>query len=207
MNLIEEMVKYLISYIFEHASEELEFFDKFVALGKIEQLRNLLNSKIHICEYAEAVRIIQEADFQFENRLEFGGDLATEHEKYLTDVYFRGPVFVINWPKDIKAFYMRLNDDNKTVAAVDLLVPGSGELVGGSQREERLEVLEKRMKEMGVPADEMQWYLDLRRYGGTVHSGFGLGFERLMMYVTRVANIRDVIPYPPLQNCRLLIKG
>jgi len=202
MNLIEEMVKYLISYIFEHASEELEFFDKFVALGKIEQLRNLLNSKIHVCEYAEAVRIIQEADFQFENRLEFGGDLATEHEKYLTDVYFRGPVFVINWPKDIKAFYMRLNDDNKTVAAVDLLVPGSGELVGGSQREERLEVLEKRMKEMGVPADEMQWYLDLRRYGGTVHSGFGLGFERLVMYVTGVENIRDVIPFPrTYKNC------
>ena len=132
----------------------------------------------------------------------FGNDLATEHEKYLTDVHFKGPVFVTNWPKDIKAFYMRLNDDQVTVAAVDLLVPGSGELVGGSQREERYDVLVQRMKEMGVPASELKWYLDLRKYGGTKHSGFGLGFERLIMYVTGVENIRDVIPFPRTpKNC------
>lgn len=202
MDLIEEMVKYLINYLFENASEELEFFDKFVAPGKIVQLQNLLHSKIKICEYSDAVKIIQEADFKFENRMKFGDDLATEHEKYLTDVHFKAPVFVINWPKEIKAFYMRLNDDGKTVAAVDLLVPGSGELVGGSQREERLDVLERKMKEMGVPVDEMKWYLDLRRFGGTKHSGFGLGFERLIMYATGVENIRDVIPFPRTpRNC------
>ncbi|HEY8396216.1 MAG TPA: asparagine--tRNA ligase [Bacilli bacterium] len=202
MDLIEEMVKYLINYLFENASEELEFFDKFVAPGKIVQLQNLLHSKIKICEYSDAVKIIQEADYKFENRMKFGDDLATEHEKYLTDVHFKAPVFVINWPKEIKAFYMRLNDDGKTVAAVDLLVPGSGELVGGSQREERLDVLERKMKEMGVPVDEMKWYLDLRRFGGTKHSGFGLGFERLIMYATGVENIRDVIPFPRTpRNC------
>ena len=202
MDLIEEMIKFLIRQVFEGAKEELEFFDNFVSPGKIEQLWKLLDSKIHVCEYEDAVKIIQKADHDFEHKISFGDDLATEHEKYLTDVHFKGPVFVINWPKEIKAFYMRLNDDNKTVAAVDLLVPGSGELVGGSQREERLELLERRMAEMGVPAEEMQWYLDLRRFGGTVHSGFGLGFERMVMYVTGVENIRDVIPFPrTYRNC------
>ena len=201
MDLIEEMIKFLIRQVFEGAKEELEFFDNFVSPGKIER-RKLLDSKIHVCEYEDAVKIIQKADHDFEHKISFGDDLATEHEKYLTDVHFKGPVFVINWPKEIKAFYMRLNDDNKTVAAVDLLVPGSGELVGGSQREERLELLERRMAEMGVPAEEMQWYLDLRRFGGTVHSGFGLGFERMVMYVTGVENIRDVIPFPrTYRNC------
>lgn len=202
MNLIENMLKYVIKYILENGKDEMNFFENFVCKGKIQQLQELLNSKIHICEYKDAVRICKESGKKFDNRLEYGDDLSTEHEKYLTDDYFKGPVFVTNWPKDIKAFYMRLNDDNETVAAVDLLVPGSGELVGGSQREERLEVLLQRMKDMNVPAKEMEWYLDLRRFGGTKHSGFGLGFERLIMYVTGVENIRDVIPYPRTpKNC------
>ena len=202
MNLIENMLKYVIKYILENGKDEMNFFENFVCKGKIQQLQELLNSKIHICEYKDAVRICKESGKKFDNRLEYGDDLSTEHEKYLTDDYFKGPVFVTNWPKDIKAFYMRLNDDNETVAAVDLLVPGSGELVGGSQREERLDVLLQRMKDMNVPAKEMEWYLDLRRFGGTKHSGFGLGFERLIMYVTGVENIRDVIPYPRTpKNC------
>ncbi len=202
MNLIENMLKYVIKYILENGKDEMNFFENFVCKGKIQQLQELLNSKIHICEYKDAVRICKESGKKFDNRLEYGDDLSTEHEKYLTDDYFKGPVFVTNWPKDIKAFYMRLNDDNETVAAVDVLVPGSGELVGGSQREERLDVLLQRMKDMNVPAKEMEWYLDLRRFGGTKHSGFGLGFERLIMYVTGVENIRDVIPYPRTpKNC------
>ena len=202
MNLIENLLKYVIKYILENGKDEMNFFENFVCKGKIQQLQELLNSKIHICEYKDAVRICKESGKKFDNRLEYGDDLSTEHEKYLTDDYFKGPVFVTNWPKDIKAFYMRLNDDNETVAAVDLLVPGSGELVGGSQREERLDVLLQRMKDMNVPAKEMEWYLDLRRFGGTKHSGFGLGFERLIMYVTGVENIRDVIPYPRTpKNC------
>lgn len=202
MNLIENMLKYVIKYILENGKDEMNFFENFVCKGKLQQLQELLNSKIHICEYKDAVRICKESGKKFDNRLEYGDDLSTEHEKYLTDDYFKGPVFVTNWPKDIKAFYMRLNDDNETVAAVDLLVPGSGELVGGSQREERLDVLLQRMKDMNVPAKEMEWYLDLRRFGGTKHSGFGLGFERLIMYVTGVENIRDVIPYPRTpKNC------
>lgn len=202
MNLIENMLKYVIKYILENGKDEMNFFENFVCKGKIQQLQELLNSKIHICEYKDAVRICKESGKKFDNRLEYGDDLSTEHEKYLTDDYFKGPVFVTNWPKDIKAFYMRLNDDNETVAAVDLLVPGSGELVGGSQREERLDVLLQRMNDMNVPAKEMEWYLDLRRFGGTKHSGFGLGFERLIMYVTGVENIRDVIPYPRTpKNC------
>ena len=200
MNLVEEMIKYVIKYILENAREELEFFDAFVSPGKIKQLETLVNSKIYICEYKDAIEILSKVN-KF-NNVAFGNDLATEHEKYLTDVHFKGPVFVTNWPKDIKAFYMRLNDDQVTVAAVDLLVPGSGELVGGSQREERYDVLVQRMKEMGVPASELKWYLDLRKYGGTKHSGFGLGFERLIMYVTGVENIRDVIPFPRTpKNC------
>jgi asparaginyl-tRNA synthetase len=202
MELVEEMIKYVINYILEHANEELVFFDQFVYPGKLKQLTDLVNSKIHICEYRDAIKILQDSKQKFDNLIYYGSDLATEHEKYLTDVHFKAPVFVINWPKEIKAFYMRLNDDNETVAAVDLLVPGSGELVGGSQREERLDVLLERMEEMKIPVDEMQWYLDLRRYGGTKHAGFGLGFERLVMYVTGVENIRDVLPYARTpKNC------
>lgn len=202
MNLVEAMLKYVISYILENAKDEMEFFEQFVCPGKIKQLKDLVASKISICEYRKAVEIIKEANKKFDNRLEYGDDLATEHEKYLTDDYFKGPVFVTNWPKEIKAFYMRLNDDQQTVAAVDLLVPGSGELVGGSQREERLDVLLARMKEMHLPTEEMQWYINLRKFGGTKHAGFGLGFERLIMYVTGVENIRDVLPYPRTpKNC------
>ncbi len=202
MELIEKMLKYVIKYVLENGKDEMNFFENFVCKGKIKQLQDLLNSKIHICEYKNAVKVCKESGKKFDNALEYGDDLSTEHEKYLTDEYYKGPVFVTNWPKDIKAFYMRLNDDNETVAAVDLLVPGSGELVGGSQREERLDVLLNRMKEMNVPAKDMEWYLDLRRFGGTKHAGFGLGFERLIMYVTGVENIRDVIPYPRTpKNC------
>ncbi|HHX79291.1 MAG TPA: asparagine--tRNA ligase [Acholeplasmataceae bacterium] len=200
MALIEDMVKYVINYVLIHAKEELEFFDHFVYKGKIKQLEALVNSKIKICEYKDAIKILQDSKVDFENKPEYGEDIATEHEKYLTDIFYKGPVFVINWPKDIKAFYMRLNDDNETVAAVDLLVPGSGELVGGSQREERLDYLLKRMEEMNVPLEGMEWYVNLRKYGGNKHAGFGLGFERLVMYVTGVENIRDVIPYPRTPN-------
>ena len=202
MNLVEAMLKYVITYILENAKDEMEFFEQFVCPGKMKQLQDLIASKISICEYRQAIEIIKNSHRKFDNRLEYGDDLATEHEKYLTDDHFKGPVFVTNWPKEIKAFYMRLNDDQQTVAAVDLLVPGSGELVGGSQREERLDVLLSRMKEMHIPTEEMQWYINLRKFGGTKHAGFGLGFERLIMYVTGVENIRDVLPYPRTpKNC------
>jgi len=202
MLLVEDMIKYVVNYVLENSPEEIEFIDKFVSPGKMKQLQNLIKSKMHICEYKDAINILKEAKVKFENVINYGDDLATEHEKYLTDIHYKSPVFIINWPKEIKAFYMRLNDDNKTVAAMDLLVPGSGELVGGSQREERFDILVNRMKEMNIPIDEMKWYLDLRKYGGTKHAGFGLGFERLIMYVTGVENIRDVIPYPRTpKNC------
>ncbi|HBP26085.1 MAG TPA: asparagine--tRNA ligase [Acholeplasmatales bacterium] len=202
MDLVEDMVKYVIKYILDQASEELEFFDKFVYPGKIKQLSDLIASPIVRCDYKDAVTILEKGNDQFENKIKYGDDLASEHERYLTDVHFRGPVFVVNWPQEIKAFYMRLNDDGVTVAAADLLVPGSGELVGGSQREERYDVLMAKMAALGIPAEGMEWYLDLRKYGGTKHSGFGLGFERLVMYVTGVENIRDVLPYPRTpKNC------
>ncbi len=202
MDLIEKMLKYVIKYILKHAKDELNFFDEFVYPGKIKQLENLVNSKIVRCNYQEAIKILQNANRKWENKIEYGSDLASEHEKYLTDEYFKAPVFVTNWPEEIKAFYMRLNDDNKTVAAVDLLVPGSGELVGGSQREERLDVLLKRMEKMNISTKGMEWYINLRRYGGVYHSGFGLGFERLIMYVTGIENIRDVLPFPRTpRNC------
>jgi len=202
MDLVEDMIKYIVKYILENAAEELEFFDKFVYPGKLKQLQDLLASPIVRCDYQDAVEILQKHNDRFENKIQYGDDLASEHERYLTDVHFHGPCFVVNWPKEIKAFYMRLNDDGKTVAAADLLVPGSGELVGGSQREERYDVLFAKMEALGVPVEGMEWYLDLRKYGGTKHSGFGLGFERLVMYVTGVENIRDVLPYPRTpKNC------
>ena len=202
MQLIEDMVKHVVNYILENAKEEIEFFDKFVCPGKKAQLEALVKSHVAECTHHEAIEILKKAGDIFENKPEFGEDLATEHEKYLTDVYFKAPVFVTNWPKEIKAFYMRLNDDNKTVAAVDLLVPGAGELVGGSQREERLDLLLERMNELEMKIEPLDWYVDLRRYGGVKHSGFGLGFERLIMYVTGMDNIRDVIPYPRTpKNC------
>lgn len=202
MNIIEDMVKYVVKYALDNCKEEMAFFDSLVYPGKIKQLESLLSSDIVRLDYKDAIEIFKKSNHNFEVNISYGDDLTTEHEKYLTDEYFKSPVFVTNWPKEIKAFYMRVNDDNKTVAAVDLLVPGSGELVGGSQREERLDVLLQRMNEMGVPKDSMQWYTNLRKYGGTHHAGFGLGFERLVMYVTGVENIRDVIPYPRTpRNC------
>ena len=202
MQVVEDMVKFLIRYVFEKCPEEMVFFDKFVELGLTDRLLNVLNSPFARVKHKEAIDILLASGVKFENTPRHGQDINTEHEKYLTEKHFKSPVFVIDWPKDIKAFYMRMNDDGQTVAAMDLLVPGSGELVGGSQREERLDYLIKRMDELHIPKDDLEWYLDLRRYGGCVHSGFGMGFERLIMYLTGVENIRDVIPFPRTpKNC------
>jgi len=203
--LAEAMVKYIIEYVFKQAPEEMEFFNKWVDESHtlIDRLTLVKDSNFKRLPYTEAIDILLaavEKGKKFENDVFWGVDLATEHERYLTDEYFKAPIFVTNYPKDIKAFYMRLNDDGKTVAAADMLVPGIGELIGGSQREERLDVLEARMDEMGVPKDELEWYLDLRRFGGVPHAGFGLGFERMIMYITGVENIRDVIPFPRTPN-------
>ncbi|MFP4286240.1 MAG: asparagine--tRNA ligase [Candidatus Izemoplasmataceae bacterium] len=201
MDLAEEMVKYLIQYVLTHAKEEMAFFNKFVQKGLFDKLNNVLNTPFKRITHKEAITILKDSNKPFENTPEFGQDLATEHEKFLVS-HFNGPVFVTDWPKDIKAFYMRLNDDNETVAAMDLLVPGSGELIGGSQREERLEYLIKRMNEMHIDEKELWWYLDLRKYGTTPHAGYGLGFDRMLMYLTGVENIRDVIPFPRTpRNC------
>lgn len=196
MDLAEDMVKYVVSYVMENAKEELEFFNNFVEKGLLEKLDNVVNSEFGRISYTEAIDILMKNNDNFEYKVKWGTDIQTEHERYLSEKIFKKPVFAVNYPKEIKAFYMRMNEDNKTVAAMDLLVPGIGELIGGSQREERLEFLEKRMEEMGVPKDNMWWYLELRKYGGVKHSGFGLGFERLIMYLTGMSNIRDVIPFP-----------
>lgn len=202
MVVAENMVKHIIKDVFEKLPEEMEFFDKFVEPGLIKRLKNVLEKPFARVTHYDAIEILLNSGKKFQNKPKHGEDIYTEHEKYLTDEHFDSPVFVTNWPKDIKAFYMRINDDDKTVAAMDLLVPGSGELIGGSQREERLELLEKRMKEMHVKEEGLEWYMDLRKYGGCVHSGFGLGFERLIMYLTGVENIRDVIPFPRTpKNC------
>ena len=201
MDLAEKMIKWVIEYVMETAPKEMEFFDKFVQKGLLNKLNKVINSDFTRITHKKVIEVLIDADVSFENTPKYGGDLATEHEKYLVS-HFDGPVFIIDWPKDIKAFYMRLNDDNETVAAMDLLVPGSGELIGGSQREERLEYLEKRMEEMNIPKEELLWYLDLRKYGGCKHAGFGLGFDRMLMYITGVENIRDVIPFPRTpRNC------
>lgn len=196
MDIMEELIKYIIKYVLEHAKEEMAFFDKFVEKGLISRLTDVLNKEFVRITHHDAITLLKQAKVKFEEAPEYGKDLGREHEKYLTETYFKAPVFVKDWPEEIKAFYMRLNDDKKTVAAVDLLVPGSGELCGGSQREERMDVLLKRMAEFNVKPETMDWYLDTRRYGGCVHSGFGMGFERLIMYITGVENIRDVIPFP-----------
>ena len=196
MDLIEDMVKFCIQYVEDNCPAEMEFFNSFIDKGLLERLDAVKNSEFRRMDYTEAIELLKQADVKFENnKIEWGMDLNTEHERYLTEKVVNGPVFLINYPKDIKAFYMRLNDDGKTVAACDLLVPGVGELVGGSQREERLDVLEQRMTDLGMNLDGYRWYLDLRRYGGCKHAGFGLGFERLVMYVTGMENIRDVIPF------------
>jgi len=196
MQLAEDMVKYVISYVMENAKEEIEFFNSFVEKGLIDKLNNVVNSDFGRIDYTDAIEILKKNNDNFDYPVQWGTDIQTEHERYLSEKIFGKPVFVVNYPKDIKAFYMRMNDDNKTVAAMDLLVPGIGELIGGSQREERLELLEKRMDEMGVGKEDMWWYLELRKYGGVKHAGYGLGFERLIMYLTGMGNIRDVIPFP-----------
>lgn len=201
MNVEEEMLKFIVKYVMEHCKDEMEFLDKFVEKGLIEKLNKLANSKFTRITHEEVINILQKADVKWQFEPTQGEDISTEHEKYITE-YFDGPVFITNWPKDIKAFYMKLNEDNKTVAAVDLEVPGAGELMGGSQREEDYDKLIQRMKEMGVKEEGLEWYLNLRKYGGCVHSGFGMGFERLLIYLTGVENIRDVIPYPRTpKNC------
>ena len=200
MDVEEGMLRYIINYVIEHAKDEMAFLDRFVEKGLIEKLKVVLNNKSVRITHKEAIDILMKADEKFEYEPKQGEDLAKEHEKYLTEKYFKAPVFVTDWPKDIKAFYMRLNDDQETVAAVDMLVPGAGELMGGSQREERIDILEKRMKELNVGTKDLDWYLNLRKYGGCKHSGFGMGFERLLIYLTGVENIRDVIPFPRTPN-------
>lgn len=201
MELAEDMLKYVIKYCMENAPEEMEFFNSFVDKTLFDRLNNVVNSDFVRITYTEAVELLKKDKDKFEYPVEWGCDLQTEHERYLTEVIYKKPVFVTDYPKEIKAFYMRMNDDNKTVAAMDLLVPGVGEIIGGSQREERIECLEKRLKDMGLEKDEYWWYLDLRKYGGTKHAGFGLGFERAIMYITGMTNIRDVISFPRTVNC------
>jgi asparaginyl-tRNA synthetase len=196
MELAESMLKYIISYVLEHAPEEMEFFNSFIDNTLLERLNHIVNSEFAHATYTEAVKLLEKEKDKFEYPVKWGMDLQTEHERYLTEKIFKKPVFVTDYPKDIKAFYMRLNDDGKTVAAMDLLVPGVGEIIGGSQREERLEYLEKRIQELGLCEEDYWWYLDLRKYGGTKHAGFGLGFERAIMYMTGMTNIRDVISFP-----------
>ena len=196
MQLAEEMMKYLISYCLENVPEELEFFNSFVDNTLMDRLHNVVNSDFGHVTYTEAIELLEKENSTFDYPVKWGSDLQTEHERYLTEKIFNRPVFVTDYPKDIKAFYMRLNDDGKTVAAMDLLVPGVGEIIGGSQREERYELLAGRMDEMGLAQDDYKWYMDLRKYGGTRHAGFGLGFERAVMYLSGMANIRDVIPFP-----------
>ena len=194
--LAEDMLKYIINYVIKECEMELDFLNSFVDKGLLERLNAVANAEFAHITYTQAIDILTQSGKQFEYPVSWGCDLQTEHERYLTETHYKKPVFVTDYPKEIKAFYMRMNDDGKTVAAMDLLAPGIGEIIGGSQREERADVLEARMKEMGLEKESYWWYLELRRYGGTKHAGFGLGFERLLMYLTGVSNIRDVIPFP-----------
>jgi asparaginyl-tRNA synthetase len=196
MALAEDMMKYLINYCLENVPEELEFFNSFIDNTLLDRLNSIVGSDFGRLTYTEAVKILEKNNDGFEYPVKWGSDLQTEHERYLTEKIFKKPVFLTDYPKDIKAFYMRQNDDGRTVAAMDLLVPGVGEIIGGSQREERYDLLVKRMDELGMQKDDYKWYLDLRRYGGTKHAGFGLGFERAVMYLSGMTNIRDVIPFP-----------
>jgi asparaginyl-tRNA synthetase len=196
MKLAEDMLQYVLWYILDRCPDELKFLSSFYDKGLVERLERIVSAEFKRVTYTEAVELLEKVNDRFEYQVHWGSDLQTEHERYLTEEVFNAPVFVTDWPKEIKAFYMRLNDDDKTVAAVDLLVPGVGELIGGSQREERLDVLAARMAECGLDEKDYEWYMELRKYGGTKHAGFGLGFERLIMYVTGVQNIRDVIPFP-----------
>ena len=196
IQVAEALIKYVIDYVLKKAPEEMEFFNKFIDKELMERLTLALTSEFASITYTKAIEILKEATVKFEHPVDWGTDLQTEHERYICEEVFKKPVFITDYPKEIKAFYMRNNDDGKTVAATDLLVPGIGELIGGSQREERVDQLEKKMEEFHLSKEEYQWYLDLRRYGGTKHSGFGIGLERLLMYITGMSNIRDVIPYP-----------
>ena len=196
MDLAEDMIKYIISYVLENAPEEMEFFNKFIDTGLFDKLNNVINSDFARITYTDAIKELEKVNDKFEFPVSWGTDLQTEHERYLSEKLFGKPVFVTDYPKDIKAFYMKLNPDGKTVAASDLLVPGIGEIIGGSQREDDFEKLNERIKELGLDEKDYYWYMDLRKYGSCVHSGFGLGFERMMMYLTGMQNIRDVIPFP-----------
>ncbi|MCI8358853.1 MAG: asparagine--tRNA ligase [Lachnospiraceae bacterium] len=204
MMLAEAMLKHVIRYVLENAPEEMNFFNQFVDKGLIERLQHVLNSDFGHVTYTEAIDILEKHNDEFEYKVSWGCDLQTEHERYLTEQEFKKPVFVTDYPKEIKAFYMKLNEDGKTVAAMDCLVPGIGEIIGGSQREDDLETLEKKMDDMGLNKEDYQFYLDLRKYGSVRHAGFGLGFERCVMYLTGMGNIRDVIPFPrTVKNCEL----
>jgi len=196
MKMAENMIKFVIATVMEKCADEMDFFNAFIDKGLKERLIGIVNSEFGHVTYTKAVEILKDSGHKFDYPVEWGIDLQTEHERFLTEQHFKRPIFVTDYPKDIKAFYMRLNEDGRTVAAMDCLVPGIGEIIGGSQREERLDNLEKRMEEMGLEKEDYWWYLDLRRYGGVRHSGFGLGFERLIMYLTGVSNIRDVLPHP-----------
>ena len=204
MAVAEEMLKYVIRCVLENAPEEMAFFNQFVDKGLIERLTHVLDSEFGHVTYTQAIEILEKHNDEFEYKVAWGSDLQTEHERYLTEKEFKRPVFVTDYPKEIKAFYMKLNEDGKTVAAMDCLVPGIGEIIGGSQREDKLELLEKRIEELGLNKEDYDFYLDLRRYGSVRHAGFGLGFERCVMYLTGMANIRDVIPFPrTVNNCEL----
>ena len=204
MKLAEDMIKFIIAYVLDHAPEEMAFFNQFVDKGLIDRLQHVMTSDFGHVTYTEAVKLLEEHNDKFDYKVFWGCDLQTEHERYLTEQIFKRPVFVTDYPKEIKAFYMKLNEDGKTVAAMDCLVPGIGEIIGGSQREDNLEILEKRMEELGLNKEDYQFYLDLRRYGSARHAGFGLGFERCVMYITGMGNIRDVIPFPrTVNNCDL----
>lgn len=204
MDVAEDMLKYIINYVLEHAPEEMNFFNQFVDKGLLERLHGVVNAEFGRVTYTEAIKLLEEHNDEFEYKVSWGCDLQTEHERYLTEQIFKRPVFVTDYPKDIKAFYMKMNDDNKTVAAMDCLVPGIGEIIGGSQREDDYDKLVKRMEEMELEKEDYGFYLDLRKYGSARHSGFGLGFERCVMYVTGMSNIRDVIPFPrTVNNCEL----
>ena len=196
MALAEDMLKYIINYCLENAPEEMEFFNNFVDKGLLERLHNVVDNDLALVTYTEAIEILKKNADKFDYRVEWGCDLQTEHEKYLTEEVYKRPVMVTDYPKEIKAFYMKLNPDGKTVAAMDVLVPGIGEIIGGSQREEDYDVLVNRMNELGLSPEDYSWYLDLRKYGTNKHAGFGLGFERAVMYITGLQNIRDVLPFP-----------
>ena len=204
MLLAEGMLKYIIRYVLEHAPEEMKFFNSFVDKGLLERLEHVANADFGHVTYTEAIELLEKNNDNFEYKVSWGCDLQTEHERYLTEEIFKRPVFVTDYPKEIKAFYMKINEDGKTVAAMDLLVPGIGEIIGGSQREDSYEKLVERMKELKLSEEDYDFYLDLRKYGSARHAGFGLGFERCVMYLTGMGNIRDVIPFPrTVNNCEL----